>query len=82
MGKVSPGEAGSEAAKIDRSRARAAAAFDDTLAAIDGRTAVIAVVAGNIELIAGLRRRGRERLGFGGIADDRGWRALHNHLRE
>jgi hypothetical protein len=35
-------------------------------------------VAGDIVPIAGLRRRGRPR----GIADDRGWLALHDRLRE
>jgi len=62
---------GSEAAEVDRSRTRALAAFDDSLAAIGGRAAVIAMVTGEIVPVAGLRR-GRE---SGGIADDRGWLA-------
>ena len=47
----------SETAEIDEARARAAAVFDDALAAIDGRTAVVAVVAGDVVPIACLRRR-------------------------
>ena len=72
---------GSEAAKID-ARARAAAVFDDALAAIDGRTAVVAVMAGDVVPIARLRRRRRGCTPSGGIADDRGWLASHDLLLE
>ena len=41
---------GSEAAEIDG--ARTAAVFDDALAAIDGRTAIVAVMAGDLVPIA------------------------------
>jgi hypothetical protein len=44
----------SETAEIDEARA---AVFDDALAAIDGRTAVVAVMAGDVVPIASLRRR-------------------------
>src|SRR5689334_11419532 len=61
----------SEAAEIDRSRTRTVAAFDDSLAAIGSRTAVIAMVTGEIVPVSGLRRCGRA----AGVADDRGWLA-------
>ena len=77
MAKVSSSEGRSEAAEINRSRTGAVAAFDDALAAIFRRAAVIAMVAGDIMPIAWLRRRGRA----GGIADDRGFLALHDRLR-
>jgi len=53
---------------IDRSGACAAAGLDDSLAAIAGRTAVIAMMTQGVMPIA---RRGRP----GGIADDDGWLA-------
>ena len=39
---------GSEAEQMTQAQARAAAGFDDTLAAVDGRRAVITVMAGDI----------------------------------
>src|SRR5215207_1634159 len=72
----------SETAEIDGPRARAAAVFDDALAAIDGRTAVIAVMAGDVVPIARLRRRRLWCTQPGGIADDRGWLASHDRLLE
>ena len=67
----------SEAAEVDRLRARSAAGFDDSLAAVDGGAAVLAVMTADIMPIAGRRRCGRP----GGIADDRGWLAWHDRLR-
>src|ERR1700675_4081523 len=67
----------SETAEVDRSRARAAAAFDDLLAAIGGGAAVVAVMTCCIMPVAGLGCRRP-----GGIADDRGWLALHDRLLE
>ena len=68
----------SKAAEI--AEARAAAVFDDALAAIDGRTAVVAVMAGDVVPIARLRRRRLCCTQSGGIADDRGWLASHDRL--
>ena len=70
----------SETAEIDE--ARAAAVFDDALAAIDGRTAVVAEMAGDAVPIARLRRRRLWCTQSGGIADDRGWLASHDRLLE
>ena len=61
----------SEAADVDRSRARPAAVFDDPLAAIAGGTAIIAVMAGDVVPIA---RLGRRRSPYA-IADDGSWLA-------
>jgi hypothetical protein len=58
----------SKSANAERSRARSAAGFDDSLAAVACRTAVIAVMAGYVVKIAALGRRKRPR----GIADDEG----------
>jgi hypothetical protein len=63
-------EKSSETAGVDRSRARAAAGFDDLFAAIDRRAAVVAVMAAAIMQI-GLRRYRSPRA----IADDGGWLA-------
>jgi hypothetical protein len=71
----------SKAAEID-ARARAAAVFDDALAAIDGRTAVVAVMAGDVMPIACLRRGRMGRTRPGRIADDRSWLASHDRLLE
>jgi hypothetical protein len=70
----------SETAEIEEVRT---AVFDDTLAAIGGRTAVVAVMAGDVMPIARLRghRLWCTRSG-GGIADDRGWLASHDRLLE
>ena len=67
----SRGYFGSEAADIDRSRARPAAVFDHPLAAIAGRAAIVAVMAGDIVPIARLRRRRTPHA----IADDGSWLA-------
>ena len=72
----------SETAEIDEARARVAAVVDNTLAAIDGRAAVVAVMAGDVVPIARLRRRRLWRAQSGGIADDRGWLASHDRLLE
>ena len=68
----------SEAAEIDRARSRAMAALDDSFATIGGRTAVVAMVAGDIVSIAGLRRCGGTRAASLMI----GWLAWHDRLRE
>jgi hypothetical protein len=69
---MSFGSVRSEAEEIDRMRARAAAALDDSLAAVGGRAAVITVMTGDVVPVAGLRRCVRS---DGGIADDLGWLA-------
>jgi hypothetical protein len=61
----------SESARVDRLRARSAAGFDDSFAAVAGRAAVIAVMAGDVVIIARLRRRRSPRA----IADDGDWLA-------
>jgi hypothetical protein len=60
----------SETAEVDRSRASAAAGFDDLFAAIDRRATVVTVMAAAIMQI-GLRRHRSPRA----IADDGGWLA-------
>jgi hypothetical protein len=70
----------SETAEIDE--ARAAAIFEDALAAIDGRTAVVAVMAGDVVPIARVRRRRLWCAQSGGVADDRGWLASQDRLLE
>jgi hypothetical protein len=61
----------SETADIDRSRARPAAIFDHPLAAIAGRTAIVAVMAGNVVPVARPRRHRSSHA----IADDGSWLA-------
>ena len=61
----------SEPADVDLVRTGPAAGFDDALAAVAGRAAVIAVMATKVVEIAGLRRRRSPRA----IADDGGWLA-------
>ena len=70
----------SETAEIDE--APAAAVLDDALAAIDGRTAVVAMMSGDVVPIARLRRCRLWCAQSGGIADDRGWLASHDRLLE
>jgi len=72
-------DARSETAEIDEART---AVFDDARAAIDGRTAVVAVMASDIVPIARLRGRRLWCTHSRGIADDRGWLASHDRLLE
>ena len=65
----------SETADIDGARALTAAGLDDSLAAIERRTAVVAMMDGVVMLITALRRC----LGFRSIADDDGL-ARHDGL--
>jgi hypothetical protein len=58
----------SKSANAERSRARSAAGFDDSLAAVAGGAAVITMMAGCVVKIAALGRRKPPR----GIADDEG----------
>jgi hypothetical protein len=62
----------SDAAQVDGARTRAAAVFDDSFAAVFGRTAVVAVIAAGVVPVAGPRRRGWRSPKLRGIADDRG----------
>src|SRR5256885_15964986 len=57
---------------------RGGAGLSDGMAAVDGRRAVITVMAGDILPVANRRRKG----GAGGVADDRGWLAGHDVLRK
>ncbi|AHY49712.1 hypothetical protein BJS_02551 [Bradyrhizobium japonicum SEMIA 5079] len=79
----------SEATHIERARAFSAAAFDDPLAAVLGRAAVVAVVAGLVVQIRGFRlscptrvaddldgRHGRLRSVLGGHQSPRLWTAF------